>query len=256
MKRLGHILVVFLVSACSPGSEQASHAPPESARACPEGMVLIPGGDYLLGQTITVPPWDASVEPTPPEGYWSLPNPAATVVVKPFCIDTFEYPNKRGAMPRARVDSGEASRLCMEVGKRLASRIEWQAAAQGKAGHLYSYGSKFEKDRCNTGARSGSFEHIASSGSFPRCHSPLGVFDLNGNVSEWVEDDWAGPWQVNELWGGPGAASRTVMGGTAWRGDMYGQDSTSRHRHHPEGGWEDDGFRCARNTLVVDPDES
>jgi formylglycine-generating enzyme required for sulfatase activity len=29
---------------------------------------------------------------------------------------------------------------------------------------------------------------IAKAGSFPRCHSASGVFDLAGNVAEWIDD--------------------------------------------------------------------
>jgi formylglycine-generating enzyme required for sulfatase activity len=252
MKRIYHVLVVIFLSACNAGSQGAVDGPGPSAPACADEMVLIPGGDYLLGRTITVPPWNPPSDAVAPLGYWSLPNPAATVAVRAFCIDVFEFPNQRGVMPQANVSWNDATRLCAELGKRLPSRTEWQAAAQGKSGNLYSYGPEFEQSRCNTNATSGSFEAISPAGSFPRCASRLGVFDLNGNVSEWVLDDWAGPWQANALWGGPEARPKTMMGGTAWGGDIYGQDSTSRHRHPPHQRWKDDGFRCAKNTELIE----
>jgi formylglycine-generating enzyme required for sulfatase activity len=210
-------------------------------------MVMIPGGDFLLGRTIEVGEWIRLGQSGAPEGYWSLPNPAARLPVQRFCIDVFEYPNRRGQMPRTSVGWEEARRLCQASGKRLPSRIEWQAAAQGREGRLYSYGSVFESGRCNTDAQTGDFSALAPAGSFPRCQTDLGVFDLDGNVSEWVEDDWEGPWYANHIWEAPEDGPKTMMGGTAWKGDVYGQDATSRHRHPPAQLWLDDGFRCAKS---------
>lgn len=153
-------------------------------------MVLISGGTYLLGQTTDVPSWPGPGEALfPPNGYWSRPNPARPTSVSPFCIDVYEFPNQAGRPPRTEVSWNEASTLCHRQGKRLLTRLEWQAAAQGKNGSLFSYGLSYEPGRCNTDQDVGHSDKIKKSGSFPRCHSPEGVFDLDGNVSEWVEDD-------------------------------------------------------------------
>ena len=215
-------------------------------------MVLISGGTYLLGQTIDLMNWPGPGESLrPPNGYWSRPNPAEQILISPFCLDVYEFPNQAGQYPRTEVSWNEASTLCRQQGKRLPTRLEWQAAAQGKKGNLYSYGPSYESERCNTEQEVGHFDKITKSGSFPRCHSPEGVFDLDGNVSEWVEDSGEGPWDKADSWGGPKDQTKTVMGGTAWRGDMYGQDATSRHRHPGSQRWKDDGFRCAK-----DPEDS
>jgi hypothetical protein len=213
---------------------------------CPNGMILIPGGPYLLGQTIDAGSWEPNPDSTiAPEGYWSLPNPAQRIPIQTFCIDRYEFPNQAGKPPRGQVNWNQAVELCETAGKRLPTRLEWQAAAQGPEGWLYSYGPVREAGRCNTEVREGDFSKLAPSGSFPDCVSPLGVHDLNGNLSEWVADRWEGPWIFNELYGGPADRPVTAMGGTAWRGDLYGQDSTSRHRHLSSEQWLDDGFRCA-----------
>ena len=250
MTRIYHVLALILLSGCPLKQDEPLPATAaEESPSCPEDMVLIPGGDYLLGRSVAVLSWRPPSEARAPDGYWALPNPAAPVSVRPFCLDMFEFPNRRGAVPRTFVSWNEARRLCAERGKRLPSRVEWQAAAQGKKGHRYSYGATFEKGRCNTSATTGDFDAIQPSGSLPDCRNPLGVYDLNGNVSEWVEDDWAGPWDANDVWGGPDSSPKTIMGGTAWPGDLYGQDSTSRHRHPPGDKWKDDGLRCAKNTV-------
>jgi len=239
------VLLLILASLCA--CDRVTTTEPV---LCPADMVLISGGTYLLGQTTDVPSWPGAGEaPLPPNGYWSRPNPARPTSVSPFCIDVYEFPNQAGRAPRTEVSWNEASTLCQRQGKRLLTRLEWQAAAQGKKGSLFSYGLSYEPGRCNTGQDVGHSDKIVKSGSFPRCHSPEGVFDLDGNVSEWVEDDWEGPWDGNDIWGGPEDQTKTVMGGTAWRGDMYGQDATSRHRHPRSQRWKDDGFRCAKDPV-------
>jgi len=254
MRRVYHVLALILLSGCGLGPPEPIQGPPaEGPPSCPEDMVLIPAGEYRLGRSVTVRPWNSGSEAQAPEGYWALPNPAEIVAVPTFCLDVFEFPNRRGERPRTLVSWNEARSLCAVHGKRLPSRIEWQAAAQGTQGHRYSYGPTFEKGRCNTDSAVGDFDAIVPSGSFPACRTPLGVYDLNGNVSEWVEDDWSGPWHANDTWGGPDASPKTLMGGTAWPGDVYGQDSTSRHRHPPGDTWRDDGLRCAKDTASSKP---
>jgi len=215
--------------------------------SCPSGMVQIPGGSYLLGRTVEVPEWQSERQVRPPGPFWIRPNPSSPVEIASFCIDRFEYPNQKGERPRSLVAWDEAVDLCVAQGKRLPTQLEWQAAAQGKKGWQYSYGDSKEPGRCNTerDPRAEGGMIPANAGAFPRCHSPLGVYDLNGNVSEWVQDLWDGPWFEDKVWGGSDDKPRILMGGTMWEGYVYGQSSLSRHRHPPQDRWEDDGFRCA-----------
>ena len=48
-----------------------------------------------------------------------------------FYIDTYEYPNQRGALPTVDVTWGEAESLCAAQGKRLCTEQEWQKACTG-----------------------------------------------------------------------------------------------------------------------------
>lgn len=88
-------------------------------------------------------------------------------------------------------------RLNLKTGKkyRLPSEEEWEYAARGGAKTNYTFGENITSDLANfdgknpkEGAHKGRFiEHITSVGSYPA--NNFGLFDVQGNVSEWCEWD-------------------------------------------------------------------
>ncbi len=184
---------------------------------CPEGMAVILGGQLQL--------------PPPEDDEKHLP---VFETVETFCMDVYEYPNKKYEVPLTGLTFIDAQKICVSEGKRLCTEDEWLFACAGPESRPYSYSRIFQPWRCNTdGVYAGDCAKIGPSGSHPGCHNEYGVFDLNGNVSEWVtsregmQDQYA------------------VMGGAAWPAD-YGQSCYSRHTHSLEDSakYGDDGFRC------------
>ena len=115
-------------------------------------------------------------------------------------IDAYEYPNAKGERPQS-ASFFQAARLCAAEGKRLCSPSEWRTACQ--AGQMRSFSSTddlaaydsrdhFGVRFCNVpGSAFSQFssdpaEQLAPSGSFPNCGGATGVFDLTGNIDEWV----------------------------------------------------------------------
>ena len=106
---------------------------------------------------------------------------------KVFCIDYHEYPG-RGRLPRTQINWEGAKALCERANKRLCSSREWRRGCVGRGGSDFPYGRRFNATRCNTEDPDGEERQLARTGSFNRCKSAAGLYDMSGNVSEWTLD--------------------------------------------------------------------
>jgi formylglycine-generating enzyme required for sulfatase activity len=124
-----------------------------------------------------------------------------------FCIDRYEAPNQPGASPLYFVTAPEGSSWCAGMNKRLCTESEWVRACMGLNGDPYPYGTSYQAGRCtddktwispdwaalSTWPADASVQEAARlyqadpSGSRAGCVTDAGVFDLTGNVAEWVE---------------------------------------------------------------------
>ena len=127
-----------------------------------------------------------------------------------FTIDTFEASLENGAalsskhrIPATRMSWYAARDACVAAGKRLCTEQEWVSACQGAAavddnsngqyaddmieGTAYPYGDYHEPDRCWDDKLGDKFRAVYT-GEMPGCVGTSGVYDLTGNVEEWVGD--------------------------------------------------------------------
>ncbi len=153
-------------------TEETPPPPQEKKPQCPKGMVLIPEGTFTMGSS----PSD------PMKGFGEKNNTQVTTPA--YCIDIFEYPNKRGVTPKTNVGQQEAESLCQKAGKRLCSEEEWEKACKGPGNAKFAYGNTFVPGKCNTADAEGNKSGLQASGSLSGCVSGYGVYDMSGNAAE------------------------------------------------------------------------
>ena len=88
-------------------------------------------------------------------------------------------------------------------------------------------------------------------GSYPTDKSPYGVFDMAGNVSEWVAD-WYQPYPGTDYQSDAFGKKFKVLRGAAWgREGHYAMHQFQRGAYRfyldPDSILEDVGFRCAKS---------
>jgi formylglycine-generating enzyme required for sulfatase activity len=98
----------------------------------------------------------------------------------------------RTSYPINCIDHDGATALCKHLGGRLCTSKEWLAACRGSDNRAFPYGAAYEPSRCHVGSYEtpgpGGRTTIAA-GSIAQCEGGLpGLFDMSGNVSEWVAD--------------------------------------------------------------------
>ena len=134
---------------------------------CPDGMIHISGGMV-------------SSKKDPEQKGTTL------IILEEYCIDRYEYPNKKGETPAIKVTWFEAKVHCEKLEKRLCTGEEWEKACAGKNWFKYSYGDTFQPSKCGQGGKPK--KEVDKSGSHSGCISDYGVYDMIGGVWEWTFD--------------------------------------------------------------------
>lgn len=134
------------------------------------------------------------------------PCPPDMAFVETFCMDHYEAPNQPGADPLVMQSALDGEAWCEAIGKRLCTEDEWVKACEGPQMSTYPYGDTHIASQCNddktwmvvnesalnTWPSQTAQDEVAKlwqgapSGSYPECVSTYGVYDLTGNIEEWV----------------------------------------------------------------------
>jgi formylglycine-generating enzyme required for sulfatase activity len=257
------LLIIALMLTGTPRAASAAEEP--MIEKDPVEMVIIPAGPFIRGSA-------------PGEGRLDE-QPRRKIYLNTFAIDKYEVSNGHymkfldetlhkpplnvfaerpfneeegiADLPVVQVTWHDAVDYCFWAGKRLPTEAEWEKAARGTDGRLFPWGDEtptpqranFEKDW--EGKKT--FVEVPA---LPEGQSPSGLFNLSGNVREWVQD-----WYDAEYYSsspdknpkGPEIGILKVLRGGSWRSFDTDVRATSRGK----GGFalktHGIGFRCARD---------
>ncbi len=184
-------------------------------------------------------------------------------------MDRYEAPNARGELPLALKTAYDGESWCAARGKRLCTEDEWVRACAGTRGRRFPYGSEYRRGACNdqrtwlpvqwsvlaTWPAPEAVEEARRlyqaepSGARPGCISEEGVYDLTGNVAEWVRRSDPAP--------RPGYDH--VLKGCYWAGcyhEPLPNCTFTNHAHPGTFRTYEAGFRCCSDRLDAVETES
>ena len=238
--------------------------PPQGER--PADMVLIPAGEFLMG----------SAEGTGRKDE----HPQHKVYLDAFWIDRYEvtgsdfekylaqnpmqHPTVTGWYDR-KVRPGMAHKpvlgltwkrcrnYCLWRGKRLLTEAEWERAAGGTHHRTYPWGeepldeTRAHFNRCcfiNKG------DILREVGSLPGGKTPEGVYDMSGNIAEWVYDWYDARYyqkspRTNPK--GPAKGKYHVIRGGAWNSLPDYMRTSHRYGYNDGQDFYGIGCRCAKS---------
>ena len=225
------LLVLSVIISCHASTESTIKIPPleqavslsaletKVARSvCPEDMVEIEGDYCPKAEEICLFDVDANGNRLAGPhkefgrcGEFKNPTKCLSVKVKKhYCIDRYEFPNKKGEVPRDWMTYTDAENVAKTLSKRLCTSSEWAFAAEGPDMDPIPYGDGYHRaigqSICNMDHSTKGinvFEAkdprtatakilrnlLVPSGSMTQCHSKFGVYDMTANVDEWVKNE-------------------------------------------------------------------
>ncbi len=260
-------LALLALAACGKSPQNAGGA----ATDIP-GMVYIPAGEFIMGSD-DVDTSGKAEEFGFNEPWYLNEHPKRKVNLDAYYIDRYEVSNGQfksylmnvmkvsrdqlalgiqsmgwavNEEPVRNVPWIQAKAFCESVGKRLPTEAEWEKAARGPNGNEFPWGAEFKPELLNAG---GGERDLMPVGSYEGGKSFYGVYDMAGNVMEWV-DDWYDAYPGSDYRSQHYGQKRKVARGGSWGGvghyviPHYFR-AAYRYNFPPTGFYNDVGFRCA-----------
>jgi sulfatase modifying factor 1 len=229
-----------------------------------DSMVLIPAGSFFMGSAkgqnnegpvreiflddyridqyeVTMAQFYAFVTAT---GH-RPPRLAGYLAVASVDLPSFLEPNK----PVVGVSWEDAVAYCQWKGKRMPTEAEWEKASRGGDKRQFPWGNDADISRANLEGVEDKFSGTAPVDSFDGGRSPYGVYNMTGNVMEWVND-----WYDERYYAvmpaknppGPVIGDEKVIRGGSWHDSFRYSNTYSRFKMLPEYRDATVGFRCAQ----------
>ena len=244
-----------------------------STKPCPVGMVLIKGGKFQMGSdkvTINGTTTDCSKAGQ----FCSDEYPQHDVTVSDFCMDENEFTNgdrktltataaftgfiwpdvysdttfNTDTQPLIWVKWTEAKAICEKQGKSLPTEAEWEYTARGgtKAEYGIKDGVAPTKDNACWSCENNACKKSTTCNVKSYSPNAFGLYDMSGNVWEWVEDYYnAYPGAGETYWKDIKKDTYRVLRGGSWGlTDPVNLRAADRYNNEPDVRGGSIGFRC------------
>jgi formylglycine-generating enzyme required for sulfatase activity len=234
-------------------SAEPVEEPPPAKSAEPEPvatvnpMVLIPAGTFTMGsndgqpdekpaRTVRVPAFEMDVTEVTLGAYGACINAGSCTYPDEDRFCNWGKPG-HGVHPMNCVAWDQAKTYCESVGKRLPTEEEWEYAARGADGRVYSWGSGDPPEGlCIARPTKGTCVAAAVP-----IDSPFGLRGMAGNVWEWTSSGYS------EGYGKKREEHRKVYrGGSFYEEKLEHMRATTRNMRPGSTRFDYIGFRCAR----------
>jgi formylglycine-generating enzyme required for sulfatase activity len=230
-------------------------------------MVLIPAGEFVMGSD----EYESDEKPAHRvylDAYYidkyEVTNELYELCVQlNFCLRPFDYssyqrPSYYGNQsyadyPVVNVTYEMARAYCEDWrGARLPTEAEWEKAARGANSSTFPWGEGISCDLANyhDGA-CGRFRDTVPVMDFSNGVSDYGVYNMSGNVWEWVKDWYSPAYYLNKIYDNPTGPENAVVGifyikrGGGFHAKWENLRVTNREKNDPTNSGSDLGFRCA-----------
>lgn len=161
-------------------------------------------------------------------------------------IESFNDQNQ----PVVYVTWEDADAFCRWKGGRLPTEAEWEKASRGEEEAIWPWGSEPMPTFANFLGGEDQAHYTAIVGSFERDKSPYQIYDMAGNVREWVQD-----WYDEHYYRhapdrnpkGPDQGEMKTLRGGSWNDSAVSGRTSARMKMFPDYRDTTVGFRCARS---------
>ena len=202
----------------------------------PVHTVDIPKGFYFGKYEVTFDQYDQFAKATgralPPDNGWG-----------------------RGKRPVVNVNWHDAKAYALWISEqtgqeyRLPTEVEWEYSARAESDTSYWYGENVKPGYSVCDSCGSQWDGLSSAPVGSQASNPLGLYDMHGNVAEWIEDcyhdSYNGAPSDNQVWLSDQCDSRVIRGGSWFDIPRVGRSST-RYRANPELRASNWGFRVVR----------
>lgn len=255
----------------------------EASKGNEESLIYIPAGEFWMGsEGVDAPENEQPQHKVSLDDFWIYETEVTNAMFEDFVQETgyqtsveksgwsytfdgvawqktsgayWRQPEGKGSSLRGReghpvvhISWYDANTYCLWSGGRLPTEAEWEKAARGTTNAQYPWGNNaptaqllnFESNIMNT----------VPVGSYPQGKSIYGVYDMSGNVWEWVSDWYDSEYYQHSPSSNPqGAESGNthVFRGGSWDDEASSVTATVRVGFDPATTSASIGFRCVKN---------